>query len=61
MNLDEYELETINPYGLHPLELKGVYDKSSLTNELVDRWIPYYECHKCGGQITANLPYRINM
>jgi hypothetical protein len=48
LNLNDIEITTINPYGLYPLELKGEFDKESLANKLVERWIPYYECHKCG-------------
>lgn len=48
ISLDGKEITTINPYGLHPLDLIGEYSKDSLKEELIKRWIPYYECHKCG-------------
>ncbi len=48
IDFTEKEISTINPYGLYPLELMGEFEERGLSNELVDRWVPYYECHKCG-------------
>jgi hypothetical protein len=35
-------------YGVERLPLDGIYTESSLAEKLIDEWIPYFECHKCG-------------
>jgi hypothetical protein len=35
-------------YGVERLPLSGIYTESSLADKLIDEWIPYFECHKCG-------------
>lgn len=51
-NIDETvilkNIETINPYGLHPQALNGTFDSQTLALELISRWVPFFECHKCG-------------
>ena len=35
-------------YGVDRTPLNGDYSQESLANALIEEWIPYFECHKCG-------------
>ncbi len=40
-------LNLIDP-GKDPIALAGGYSEEELTQLMIDNWIPYFECHKCG-------------
>lgn len=46
MNFDG--LFVFDIYGVERLPLAGELEASRLADRLVQEWIPYYECHKCG-------------
>lgn len=35
-------------YGVERINLEGDLDAKALTNKLIEEWIPYFECEKCG-------------
>ena len=42
-NTEIYEIN-----GHSKIRFEGSYSSTDLANEFIERWIPYYECHKCG-------------
>jgi hypothetical protein len=46
MDLTGYSIPDI--YGVERVELQGEFTKASLAERLIEEWIPYFECHKCG-------------
>lgn len=41
-------LSIFDIYGVERIPLDGDYSMESLADLLVEQWIPYFECHKCG-------------
>lgn len=35
-------------FGVEKIPIETIITKESLLNHMIDLWIPYYECHKCG-------------
>jgi hypothetical protein len=46
MNLTNFTIHDI--YGVARIQLEGEYTDKSLSEKLIEEWIPYFECHKCG-------------
>lgn len=46
--IDFSGLSILDIYGVERLPLHGQYSYDELANLLVENWIPYMECHKCG-------------
>ena len=40
-------LSLIKP-GKDPIDLVGAYSEDTLSELMIENWIPYFECHKCG-------------
>jgi len=41
-------LSIFDVYGVKRVPLEGEFNAAILAERLVEEWIPYYECHKCG-------------
>lgn len=46
--IDLSGLSILDIYGVGRLPLHGAFSNNELANLLVENWIPYMECHKCG-------------
>jgi hypothetical protein len=46
MNLSGLTIPDI--YGVERVTLDGEFESDRLTERLIEEWIPYFECHKCG-------------
>lgn len=41
-------LSIFDIYGVERVDLQGEYTAETLAEALIDEWVPYFECHKCG-------------
>ncbi|ADQ78790.1 hypothetical protein Palpr_0634 [Paludibacter propionicigenes WB4] len=49
MDLIEFKnIEIFEINGSSKIKFEGLYSPIELAREFTKRWIPYYECHKCG-------------
>ncbi len=48
IEIDFSGLQIFDIYGYERIDLTGVYNHKSLAEKLIEEWIPYVECHKCG-------------
>lgn len=60
-----YDLDGTTIFGMDGVErlrMEGTWDASSLAEHLVESWIPYFECHKCGrwGHCPHAVPHPAN-
>jgi len=46
MDLTGYTI--FDSFGVERIPLTGDFDAQGLAQKLIDEWIPYYECEKCG-------------
>jgi len=44
MNLSDYKIYDI--YGIRNIPLQGTFDADSLSQKLIDEWIPYIDCER---------------
>jgi hypothetical protein len=48
-NMEKLNLDNLYIIGfLNNIKLENNYSKEEITNLMVDNWIGYFECHKCG-------------
>lgn len=46
--IDLTNLEILDVYGVSRKPLNGFVSQNELTSLMIEEWIPYFECHKCG-------------
>jgi hypothetical protein len=47
-SMDLTGLTIYDIYGVDQVELKGDFTAATLSEKLIEEWIPYFECHQCG-------------
>lgn len=48
LKCDFKHIKLLSIDGNTRIDLKGIYDADALSDRLIEEWIPYFECHKCG-------------